>query len=218
MRRRGFTLIELLVVIAIIAILAAILFPVFAKAREKARQSSCASNCKQLGTALMQYVQDYDEMYMHQGYQFAGVPLGGSPPGNRNWWRHYIYPYCANWQIMNCPSGLTSQSAADFNSQMINNYGYNGNLSTRAMASIQAPASVIAMGDSLHWVGQGCTGQWYAFAGRNGWTDPCVSPPTNQTATNTRHNEGSNLTYADGHTKWLHFSAIVGAMPAAITP
>jgi prepilin-type N-terminal cleavage/methylation domain-containing protein len=61
MTRRGFTLIELLVVIAIIAILAAILFPVFAKAREKARQASCLSNLKQIGVALMSYLQDYDE-------------------------------------------------------------------------------------------------------------------------------------------------------------
>lgn len=62
-QRRGFTLIELLVVIAIIAILAAILFPVFAQAREKARQTTCVSNLKQIGTAFMMYVQDYDETY-----------------------------------------------------------------------------------------------------------------------------------------------------------
>src|SRR5438067_7411849 len=61
--RPAFTLIELLVVIAIIAILAAILFPVFARARESARRSTCLSNLRQLGTATMMYLQDYDDTY-----------------------------------------------------------------------------------------------------------------------------------------------------------
>ncbi len=63
MQRKAFTLIELLAVIAVIAILAAILFPVFSQAREKARQSSCLSNMRNIGLALTQYVQDYDETF-----------------------------------------------------------------------------------------------------------------------------------------------------------
>lgn len=59
----GFTLIELLVVIAIIAILAAILFPVFSTAREKARQTQCLNNMKNWGTAVLQYLNDYDERF-----------------------------------------------------------------------------------------------------------------------------------------------------------
>ena len=75
-KRAAFTLIELLVVIAIIAILAAILFPVFAQAREKARQSSCLSNEKQIGLAIMQYVQDFDETFPMAQRAVNPVPFG----------------------------------------------------------------------------------------------------------------------------------------------
>ena len=93
-RRRGFTLIELLVVIAIIAILAAILFPVFARARENARRASCQSNMKQLGLAVMQYTQDYDEKY----------PTG---VGNDWWeqtWSWNVQPYVKSVQVFRCPN------------------------------------------------------------------------------------------------------------------
>ena len=58
MMRRGFTLVELLVVIAIIAILAAMILPVIMQAKETAQMRTCASNMRQLGCVIAQYIED----------------------------------------------------------------------------------------------------------------------------------------------------------------
>src|SRR5688572_23189458 len=106
--RSAFTLIELLVVIAIIAILAAILFPVFAQAREKARQAACLNNLKQLGTATMQYVQDYDETFPFNNSGTAELPIpDGRIYRGRLQWLNQIFPYVKSTAVYICPSDAT---------------------------------------------------------------------------------------------------------------
>lgn len=99
MRSKGFTLIELLVVIAIVAILAAILFPVFAQARERARATQCISNLRQSATAVLLYVQDYDETFpinMYLKFTPQGVCVFS--------FYQMLEPYKKAGDIMLCPS------------------------------------------------------------------------------------------------------------------
>src|SRR3989454_2319765 len=102
----AFSLTELLVVIAIIAIIAALRSPVFAQARERARMTACMSNMRQLGMALMQYVQDYDETFPY--LRFHGV---GAQKGSHTYvWKNAIAPYLKNIDVLACPSNPFSHS------------------------------------------------------------------------------------------------------------
>jgi prepilin-type N-terminal cleavage/methylation domain-containing protein/prepilin-type processing-associated H-X9-DG protein len=191
--RRGFTLIELLVVIAIIAILAAILFPVFARAREKARQASCLSNVKQMGVAVLMYAQDYDEIYVDARWW-------GTAPNNY-FWCDRIGPYMKNTQLFVCPShkgdvcatGTCSNHNAHVRYPNLG-YGYNHyhiaypngfvGLSNRPLADVMSPASVFLLMDF-----------------RCYYTATTSSVDLSKNEYN-KHNEGTNVCFADGHAKW----------------
>jgi len=191
MARRGFTLIELLVVIAIIAILAAILFPVFAKAREKARQTSCLNNCKQLGLAVMQYAQDYDELY----------PLAVYVQGaNVYYWVDEVMPFVKNAQVLICPSnkGDVCATGACSNHTVHVRYpdlGYGFNhyytsypagwvgLGGRSMSQLTRPADIFMIMDF----------RCYYTA---------TTSSVDLTKTERNHNGGLNIIFADGHAKW----------------
>ena len=157
--RPAFTLIELLVVIAIIAILAAILFPVFAQAREKARQISCLSNMKQMGLAILQYNQDFDETYPVSYYANA---LGKfSAAGTPVSWPRIIQPYVKNTRIFQCPSekstvGNTPGTGDDALTRYPVSYSFNyfltGNFSPTGIAGsnlvkVQKPAQTVMIVD-----------------------------------------------------------------------
>jgi prepilin-type N-terminal cleavage/methylation domain-containing protein/prepilin-type processing-associated H-X9-DG protein len=143
-RRTGFTLIELLVVIAIIAILAAILFPVFAQAREKARQTSCLSNSKQIGLALLMYVEDYDEQFPSGRYN----PYYPNAADYGKGWAGQAYPYTKNAQIFKCPDDATGQVSGSGITLWPMSYVYNYNVATHpSLASLNAPAGTVVLAE-----------------------------------------------------------------------
>ena len=143
---QAFTLIELLVVIAIIAILAAVLFPVFATAREKARQTTCTSNAKQIMIAVLQYNQDYDEMYP-PNYTYSGsMPL--------TYWFQLLMPYVKSQGIFLCPSDTNpvAQAAVSYSVSYMDNIvlGGNGNPNNVLVAPYYPVPKVVSTSTTVY--------------------------------------------------------------------
>jgi prepilin-type N-terminal cleavage/methylation domain-containing protein/prepilin-type processing-associated H-X9-DG protein len=207
--RKAFTLIELLVVIAIIAILAAILFPVFARARENARRASCLSNEKQIGLGVMQYLQDYDEHYMVQDETTTPKYL----------WYEPLQPYIKSDQLFRCPSKSPDSSGA------VSDYLINGLVAHGDSDAIfQDSSEQIILSERADGLGDIDYHPWGA-----GGVAPSVAAPDTAEYNATldsggneipgttvidpvRHFNGSNYLFADGHAKWLQWSAATAAI------
>ncbi|MDR3708951.1 MAG: DUF1559 domain-containing protein [Capsulimonadaceae bacterium] len=237
MRRiSAFTLIELLVVIAIIAILAAILFPVFATAREKARQASCASNERQLGLSVLQYVQDYDEKFpCGQPYQLSPAYFIG------NGWAGEVYSYTKSRAVFTCPDDTYVPSAANsasnfslqsyaMNEDLVRNDNQSQFYTKCAYSSLTTPVKTIMLieitginydvtspvetnsgvscgGDVSGWPAPAlATGNIYPYPASD---NPLPSYPAG------RHTGGANYLMCDGHVKYLLPTLVSSGVGAA---
>jgi prepilin-type N-terminal cleavage/methylation domain-containing protein/prepilin-type processing-associated H-X9-DG protein len=229
--RVGFTLIELLVVIAIISLLAAILFPVFARVRENARRASCQSNLKQIGLALIQYTQDYDETLPSMSF---GPDSGPSDATARYKWMDAIYSYVKSEQVFDCPSG---RGLGDVNKYVYRggNYSYGSytmNAQSNDAGSPTPPASryagyspgaanyyttrvpQVAQPSTTIWVMDGSFRDNYYF--RNGYSDgsPLYIEYPNGKVRHImmgaeRHLETMNVLWCDGHVKAHKLDALL---------
>jgi len=239
-KRQAFTLIELLVVIAIIAILAAILFPVFAQARAKARQTACLSNQKQLALAMLQYVQDYDEMFPMSNLQEIQGQVG---------WANLLEPYVKTVQAYHCPAftvnvsddSLSSWSATTtFNYNTMLGYGddevanmasYIRSKNSQPIAAVQVPSSTVLFMEAFPFdassgrpwgLGYTCSGNIVKqFSVANLWGAPCSEMSLNywpdgfkegwELGAVQAHSGGGNYAFTDGHVKWYKPEALYGA-------
>jgi len=223
--RSGFTLIELLVVIAIIAILAAILFPVFAQAREKARSTSCLSNQKQIALAISMYAQDYDETFPYPYFQ--------GPP--ELWWEDMVNPYIKTGNkggIMTCPSAPSAGFAYSMNEAMGGKSLASASRPAETVLTadaVQEPRlldkttgltraypyfilTVVGKGEAL-WdppanfkTGKGDPNAVIA-ADRDPLKPFDADINAAEGLVRYRHNEGANVAFADGHTKYVRRGA-----------
>ncbi|MBI2841973.1 MAG: prepilin-type N-terminal cleavage/methylation domain-containing protein [Armatimonadetes bacterium] len=223
--RRGFTLIELLVVIAIIAILAAILFPIFAQAKRNAMQTKCASNMRQCTQAWQRYTDDYN------GRTPPYIASYAPSPGSQGWrtmlpWPGWNYDsILADYvgksrDISVCPVYQPNNAGPMPNSEWFRPFiAVNGFYLVWGGKDRQWGAQVESTGTSYVTVSQiqtpsqticfidGSIDQWATSP-----KAPQGYPPWWYVDQASRHNDGWNVSFCDGHVKWFRHAGRTDAI------
>ena len=191
------------------------LLPALKQARETSKRIKCASNQKQIGTAIMLYANDYNG-WIPSLYTSVYFSTDGS--GNTWPWQRLlanttsVFKYLPSEPILRCPSAISCTAYT--------NYGYNHSLCVQAMNaeaqkrggwrgvilsdglihfirldSIRHSSSVVLLGD--------CTENTYQI-------DPSQSSAAPYpVGASFRHSNSINMFFADNHVEQMKSNTVL---------
>jgi prepilin-type processing-associated H-X9-DG protein len=161
---------------------------------------------RQLGTATMMYVQDYDETFPDQRGPNGRLQDGVYPlivatkkPQGQNFYDE-INPYIKSDKIWLCPSAAPNPYPAYRNDPALQSYHYNGFFCGTSMGAVRNPANTLLFKESYryHWAQS-----WLRPFGTN--RAETVQNLTAQHCyySGNSHRNGCIVAFADGHVKYF---------------
>ena len=214
-RHVAFTLIELLMVIAIIAILAAMLMPALSRSKEAAKKISCLNRSRQLGIAMLMYVDDNANFY---------------PPRTfTNTWPVLLRDGFANLDMLQCPSDapnpasftnsptITEQAPRSYIlngwndyfkdrvTDFPNWYEYGDSALTMPQNAVHLPSDTVVFGEKGH--------DWADYyMDYEEYDDLEKLDQSKHSSGDKKGAGGSNYAFADGSARYLKFGLVLSPL------
>lgn len=209
-KHTGFTLIELLVVIAIIALLLAILLPSLNKARDQAKDIRCRNNLNQIGFAFTLYTDDNEGKFPRNGgiWIVMFLPyIGGQGDRDEDYRQMGVY---------NCPRYPTKEQTLDY---VINSWkdGVEEFIGYTPVSDFRRHAEKIFLADNEDGSWRPVIREDEGLTGRGEfdiWRPQHLptGPDGQRRVARTRHRDGCNAAFMDGHSDWIQTEKLTEKM------